>query len=231
MSERFSDAAAADVSAETSDRTPAEALGRQGILGPHLSALSALAREAERTLEEDVERYADRAGSALRDGGTLFFAGNGGSAATVEHVAAEYAVRFRRDRPPLPAVALTAGTSALTAAANDFGFEEVFARLLRASARAGDLLVLHSTSGRSRNVIRAAEVAAELDLGTVGMLAGDGGALAEVVDLPIVVPTRSTARAQELHLALEHAVADRIDATFAVGAGEKEREDRDGSGP
>lgn len=231
MSERAGDAAGTGVSTETSDRRPAPGLGRQGILGPHLSALAALAREVERTLEEDVERYADWAGSALRDGGTLFFAGNGGSAATVEHVAAEYAVRFRRERPPLPAVALTAGSSALTAAANDFGFEEVFAHPLRGRARPGDLLVLHSTSGRSRNVIRAAEVAAELDLGTVGMLAGDGGTLAEVVDLPIVVPTRSTARAQEIHLALEHAVADRIDASFAVGAGEKELENRAGSGP
>jgi D-sedoheptulose 7-phosphate isomerase len=185
----------------------------------------------ERTLEADVARYAEWAESALREDGTLFFAGNGGSAATVEHVAAEYAVRFRRGRPPLPAVALTAGSSALTAAANDFGFEEVFARPLRGRARAGDLLVLHSTSGRSRNVIRAAEVAAELNVGTVGMLAGDGGTLAELVDLPIVVPTRSTARAQEIHLALEHAVADRIDAIFAGGAGERDMENRDGSRP
>ncbi|MFW6192889.1 MAG: D-sedoheptulose-7-phosphate isomerase [Gemmatimonadota bacterium] len=231
MSERSSDTARGRVSAQSSDRGPAPALGRQGILGPHLSALAGLAREVERTLAEDVERYAAWAASALRDGGTLFFAGNGGSAATAEHVAAEYAIRFRRERPPLPAVALTAGSSALTAAANDFGFQEVFARPLRGRARTGDLLVLHSTSGRSRNVIRAAEVAAGLDVGTVGMLAGDGGALAQLVDLPIVVPTRSTARAQEIHLALEHAVADRIDAVFAVGGGEEDMESRVGSGP
>lgn len=191
-------------------------LGVQGVLGPHLAALAGLVREVELRLGDEVERYAAWAERCLREGGTLFFAGNGGSAATAEHVAAEYLVRFRRERRPLPAVALTAGSAALTAAANDFGYEEVFARLLRGLARAGDLVVLHSTSGRSTNVVRAAEVAAELDLRTVGMLAGDGGSVAAAVDLPLIVPTRSTARAQELHLALEHAVVDRIDAAFTT---------------
>lgn len=186
------------------------------VLLPHLKALAALTSRAG-ALEEAAARYARWVEATLRDGGKLLFCGNGGSAATAEHVAAEYAVRFRRSRDPLPAVALTGSGASTTAAANDFTFEEVFTRQLRALARPGDLLVVHSTSGESENVVRAVRTATEMSLRSVGLLAGDGGRVAGQVGLALVVPTDSVARAQEIHLAIEHAVADRVDRAFADG--------------
>lgn len=186
------------------------AVGAAAAAGAYLTrgleGLAAAARAAVPELRPGVERYAGWVRETLEGGGTLFFAGNGGSAATAEHVAAEYVGRFRRDRRPLAAVALPAGVAALTASANDFGFREVYARALRALARPGDLAVLHSTSGNSANLVRAAAEAAELGIRTVGLLAADGGRLRELVDLALVTPTRDPAVAQELHLVIEHAV-------------------------
>lgn len=184
------------------------------LLASHMDELAALASRAADELERDAARYARWVLETFRSGGKLILCGNGGSAATTEHAAAEYAVRFRRRRRPLPAVALSASGSAVTAAGNDFGFEETFARQLRAQADSGDLLVVHSTSGESENVVRAVNTATEMSLRSVGLLAGGGGRLASLVSLALVVPTDETARAQEIHMALEHAVADRVDAVF-----------------
>lgn len=192
-----------------------EGAGR--VLGPHLEALAALASRTGAALEEGTARYARWVERTLRDGGKLLYCGNGGSAAIVEHAAAEYTVRYRRQRDPLPALALPSSGPATTAAANDFGFEEVFARQLRALAGPGDLVVVHSTSGESENVVRAVRTATEMSLRSVGLLAGDGGRVGEQVSLPLVVPTDDVARAQEMHLAIEHAVADRVDRIFAEG--------------
>jgi len=180
-----------------------------------LRALSAAAETAAVELETEAAAYAELALDALQRGGRLLFCGNGGSAATVEHVAAEYLIRFRRDRGPLPAIALTAGSAMITAAANDFGFEQVFVRPLRALGRPGDLLVIHSTSGASPNCLAAARAARELDIRTVALMGASGGALAELVDLAIRAPSDVTATIQEIHLAIEHAVADHVDAGFA----------------
>lgn len=185
----------------------------------HLRHLSAAAEKAASEVAEPAARYADLVLATLDAGGRLFFCGNGGSAATTEHIATEYAVRFRRSRGPLPALALTAGTASLTAAANDFGFEHVFARALRAHARPGDLLVLHSTSGRSPNLLEAAKIAREMDVRTVALLGRSGRELAARVDLSVEVPAGETALVQEIHLALEHAVADFVDARLADRAG------------
>lgn len=185
------------------------------LLAPQLEALAALASRTAAALEDGTARYARWAEATLRDGGKLIFCGNGGSAATAEHVAAEYAVRFRRRRDPLPALSLTESGPATTAAANDYGYEEVFSRRLRALARPGDLLVVHSTSGESENVIRAVRTATEMSLRSVGLLAGDGGRVAGQVSLALVVPTDDVARAQELHMAIEHTVADRVDRVFS----------------
>lgn len=187
------------------------------LLGPRLEALAELASRTAAALEDGTARYARWVEATLRDGGKLIFCGNGGSAATVEHVAAEYAVRYRRQRDPLPALALTASGPMTTAAANDFTYEEVFAHQLRALARPGDLVVVHSTSGESENVIRAVRTATEMSLRSVGLLAGDGGRVAGQVSLALVVPTDEVARAQEMHLAIEHAVADEVDRIFAEG--------------
>lgn len=184
-------------------------------LTAHLEELAAVASRTAAALDEGLERYARWAIETLEGDGRLILCGNGGSAATVEHVAAEYLVRFRRSRRSLPAIALTASGAAVTAASNDFGHEEVFARQLRGLAGPGDLLVVHSTSGESENVVRAVRAATELGLRSVGLLASGGGRIGGMVRLPLVVPTDETARAQEVHLALEHAVADRVDAHFA----------------
>lgn len=186
---------------------------RDGLL-----ELAELARVSAETLAGPVAAVAERIESVLQAGGTLYFCGNGGSAADAQHLAAEYVVRFRRERGGLPAIALTVDSSVLTAAANDFGFEQVFARQIEALGSPGDLLVLHSTSGESDNLVAAAESARTRGIGTVAFLARGGGRLAGLVDVAIVVPTDVTARAQEMHLALGHLVCDVVDEAFAERA-------------
>lgn len=182
------------------------------------SSLRALSVAADRAADElvgDVGRYAEWAIETLEGGGRLLFCGNGGSAATVEHIATEYVVRFRRRREPLPAVALTAGSALLTASANDFGYDQVFVRSLRALGRPGDLLTVHSTSGASPNCLAAVRAAGEIGMRTVALTGAAGGELAELTELAIRAPSDDTATIQEIHLAVEHAVADHVDAHFA----------------
>lgn len=186
------------------------------VLEGALGRLADLAIATATRLGDPAERYAEWAVETLRRDARLLFCGNGGSAATAQHVAAEYVVRFRRRRRPLAALALTTNSSVLTAAANDFDFDEIFARQIRALARTEDLLVVHSTSGNSPNLVRAAEEARALGLRSVGLLGAGGGDLETLVDLPLAVPAAETARAQELHLALEHAVVERVDDVFAA---------------
>lgn len=149
--------------------------------------------------------------AAWARGGTVFFAGNGGSAADAQHLAAEYVVRFARDRAPRAALALTTDSSVLTAGGNDLGFEQVFARQVEALAREGDVLVLHSTSGRSPNLLAAARSARSRGVTVVGFLGRDGGELAPLVDHAFIVPADDTGRIQELHLAAQHIIAAQLD--------------------
>ncbi len=158
-----------------------------------------------------IEEMSAEAAGVIESGGTLFFCGNGGSAADAQHLAAEYIVRFRANRRALPAVALTTDSSVITAAGNDFGFEEIFARQIEALARPGDLVFLHSTSGNSANLLRAAAVARSLGVRTVALLARGGGNLKDAVDRALVIPTDQTAEAQELHLMIGHLVCERIE--------------------
>lgn len=151
----------------------------------------------------------------LAEGGTLFFCGNGGSAADAQHIATEYTIRYLRARRSLRAVALTTDTSAITAAGNDFSFDEIFSRQLEGLGRRGDLLVVHTTSGNSPNCVRAIEVARQMGIASLALTARDGGKVKHVADLTIIVPTTRTDRAQELHLAIEHAICDVIDAEVA----------------
>ena len=171
--------------------------------------LAALATLAGRVAAEHADAIARLAGlysGTLKRGGTLFFAGNGGSAADAQHVAAEYVVRYSRTRRGLPAIALTTDTSLLTACGNDLGFDEIFARQAEALIRSGDLLVLHSTSGESPNVARAAQAARAKGATIVALLGKDGGPVRELVDDYLVIPSEDTARIQELHLAVEHVI-------------------------
>ena len=128
-------------------------------------------------------------------------------------------VRFAREREPLAAVALTTDTSVLTAGGNDYGFQRVFERQVKALGRPGDLLVLHSTSGESENLLLAVRAAREAGVSTAALLAKGGGRLADAVDLALVVPTDSTARAQEMHLLIGHIVCDLVDEARAGPAG------------
>lgn len=185
----------------------------------HLREHSDVVDRLAETMAGEIEALASRALETMRLGGKLLFCGNGGSAADAQHLAAEYVVRFSRDRAPLPALALTTDTSVLTAAGNDYGFDRVFERQVQALARPDDLLIVHSTSGDSENLVRAVEAAGELDVGTAGLLARGGGRLASAVDLAIVVPTASTARAQEMHLLIGHIVCEIVDEALAEANG------------
>jgi D-sedoheptulose 7-phosphate isomerase len=175
--------------------------------------LDELASEAAacKSLADGVVGVAERYAAVLKGGGTLYFCGNGGSAADAQHLAAEYVVRYSKNRRPLAAVALTTDTSILTAAANDLGFEQVFARQVEALCGPGDLLVLHSASGKSPNLLAAARAARARGAGTVAFLGAGGGPLASLVDQAIVVPSDATGRIQILHLALEHLIVELVE--------------------
>ena len=181
----------------------------------HMQTLARNAEVAADLVAGPAARYAELVRETLLGGGKLLYVGNGGSAAAAEHIATEYVVRLRRERRALPAIALTATTATLSAAANDFGFERAFARVFEAHARPGDLLVLHSTSGNSANLLETVEVAARIPVTTVALLDRDGGRLAPLVDLAIKVPADDSASVQALQLAIEHAVADLVDSWFA----------------
>jgi len=176
-----------------------------------LEALAGLAARVSADQAEEIAAIADRYESTLRGGGTLFFAGNGGSAADAQHLATEYVVRYQTTRPAMRAIALTTDTSLLTACANDLGFDEVFARQVEALAEPGDLLVLHSTSGESPNVIRAAQAAKARGVTVVAFLGRNGGQLKALADVALVIPADDTARIQELHLAIEHVICDLVE--------------------
>lgn len=184
---------------------------------PLLTALRELADTATRsaqTLEADIGVALAMVQTAVAVRGTLFFCGNGGSAADAQHMATEYVVRYTRNRRAYPAVALTTDTSLITAAGNDFGFDQIFARQVEALARPGDLLIIHSTSGNSPNVLLAAEAARAKGVPVLALAAKDGGKLRDVATHTIVIPTDRTDRAQEIHLCIQHAICDAIEATL-----------------
>ena len=182
---------------------------------PFTAALHDLAATATRvaaTMGAELDEALRLVRETVRAGGTLFFCGNGGSAADAQHMATEYVVRYMRNRRAYPAIALTTDTSLLTAAGNDIGFENVFARQVEALCRPGDLLVIHSTSGNSPNVLRAAEAARGKGVRVLAFSARDGGELRAVADHSVIVPTDRTDRAQELHLCIEHVICDTVEA-------------------
>jgi D-sedoheptulose 7-phosphate isomerase len=180
------------------------------------TALATLAGRIAAEHADTIVRLAGVYAAALKRGGTIFFAGNGGSAADAQHVAAEYVIRFTHDRRALAAVAITTDTSVITAGANDLGFDEIFARQTEALVRKGDLLVIHSTSGGSKNMIRAVEVAKAKGATTVGILGKDGGPVRSMVDDYIVIPSSETTHIQELHLAVEHVIVALVERELGI---------------
>jgi D-sedoheptulose 7-phosphate isomerase len=179
-----------------------------------LIELADLARRVAETMQPELEKAHAMVRATVDRQGTLFFCGNGGSAADAQHMATEYVVRYMRTRRAYPAVALTTDTSLLTAAGNDLGFDQVFARQVEALGKPGDLLIIHSTSGNSPNVLRAAEAAKARGLDVLAFSARDGGALRELATHNVIIPTQRTDRAQELHLCIEHIICDMIDQTL-----------------
>lgn len=162
-------------------------------------------------LLETVRTVSSRLVAGYRSGKRVFMCGNGGSAADAQHFAAELTGHFLIDRPPLGAEALHANTSHLTAVANDYDYDTVFARALEASARPGDTLFAISTSGNSQNIIRAAMKAKELNVAVVAMTGESGGRLAAFADFLINVPSRETGRIQESHIVFIHAIAEQVE--------------------
>ena len=154
--------------------------------------------------------------TTIKDGGKLLLFGNGGSAADAQHLATELTVRYKRDRAPIAAIALTTDTSALTAIGNDLGFDELFARQVRALGNTGDVAIGISTSGRSPNVLRALEAAKEMGLVVAGLSGGDGGAMAGLADPLLIVPSTTTARIQEMHITLGQMLCGALELTLGL---------------
>jgi D-sedoheptulose 7-phosphate isomerase len=171
----------------------------------------AQAAQATKALSDRVARLAGRYAEVLRGGGTLYFCGNGGSAADAQHLAAEYVVRYAANRRPLAAVALTTDSSILTAGGNDLGFEQIFARQIEALCHADDLLILHSTSGESPNLLAAARAARGLGVPTVAFLGKGGGALEGLVDEALVIPSHTTSQVQLIQMALQHLIVEAVE--------------------
>ena len=167
-------------------------------------------------LGPEVERAAQCLSDALHGGGKLMFCGNGGSAADSQHLASEFTGRFINDRRPLAALALSTDSSALTCIANDYAFDQVFERQLRALGRKGDVLVAISTSGRSANVLRAVQAARESGISVVGLLGRDGGTLKPHCDVALVVPSDTTARIQEAHIFIGHTLCAMVESALGL---------------
>jgi len=166
-------------------------------------------------LATDVSSGVDMIYSSLAAGGQLLIAGNGGSAADAQHIAAELTGRFLRERQPIRAIALHANTSALTAIGNDYGYEQVFARELTAHARPGDVLLAISTSGNSANILCAIEAARQCKVTVIGLTGESGGQMRSTCDLCLCVSSKSTARIQEMHITIGHAICELLEERLA----------------
>ena len=155
--------------------------------------------------------FAEKIALALTSDRKLLLCGNGGSAADAQHIAAEFINRYELERPPLPAIALTTDTSILTSVGNDYSFNEIFSKQIKALGVEGDVLLAISTSGNSTNIIEAVKAAKSLGIFTVGLTGGEGGQLASLVDLSLVVKSSVTARIQETHILVGHIICELVD--------------------
>lgn len=177
-------------------------------LADHLNVLQKL---MDSDLPEKLETCAKYVEKALAEGHKVLFCGNGGSAADSQHLAAEFVGRFQKERKGLPAIALTVDTSILTAVANDYGYDTIFARQVQALGEPGDVLVGISTSGNSKNVLLAIEEAKAKGITCIGMTAEGGGKMAAACDICLAVPAKVTARAQEMHILMGHILCELVD--------------------
>ena len=176
----------------------------KSILNEHLSV-------CKKIEPSSIERLAASMGEALKKGNKLLICGNGGSAADAQHLAAELTGRFKKERKGLAGLALTTDTSALTAIANDYGYEQVFSRQVEALGKKGDVLLLISTSGNSSNLLLAAKKAREMGIAILGLLGKGGGKARELCDFSIIVPSDNTPRIQEMHGLILHVICELMD--------------------
>lgn len=181
----------------------------KNAIDKHREALTCLEKQTK-TIEEIASLFK----STLQGGGKIIFCGNGGSAADSQHLAAEFVGRFKKERFPLPSLALSCNTSILTAIGNDYGFEEIFSKQIEAVATEKDIVIGISTSGYSENVIRAILKAKELGIHTVGFLGKDGGKLKELVDTSLVIEIEDTPRIQEMHILIGHIICEIVEETL-----------------
>lgn len=178
----------------------------------HLS----VAQETFSLLEPVIQEWTDKAAQVIQAGGKIMFCGNGGSAGDAQHIAAELSVRFIDDRPPIAGLCLSLDPSAITACANDFGYEHVFARQVEALGREGDMIVGISTSGKSSNVLKALEMAKTKNIYTVGLTGKAGDAMKDLCDIFIQVPASKTANIQEMHIFLGHVFCAGLEQTLQL---------------
>ena len=168
----------------------------------------------DRDLLQEIRDIAQVCTEAFCEGNKVLFCGNGGSAADAQHLAAEFSGRFYYDRPPLPSEALHVNTSFLTAVANDYSFDDVYARLLAGTGDEGDVLIALSTSGRSKNIIKALKKANELGMITIGFTGSSGGEMKALCDYLIAVPSEDTPRIQEIHIMIGHIICEMVESNL-----------------
>jgi len=176
----------------------------EALLSSKISTLAALLSSLLNQHEEVFNQSAVAFAKALEQGKTIFWCGNGGSAAESSHLAVELIGRFKNNRRPLPSISLNSDTSAITCIANDFGYDEIFARQLEGLAKEGDVLVVLSTSGKSENILRALRKAKELGVTSIALLGKGGGEAANLANHTIIIESSETARIQEIHLLIGH---------------------------
>lgn len=178
----------------------------------------AVAKATRQALAEPFDRMLAAATACIRSGGKILFFGNGGSAADAQHLATELTVRYKTDRAPIAAIALTTDTSALTAIGNDFGFEYLFSRQVEALGKKGDVIIAISTSGNSKNVINALTAARKMGIVTVGFSGKTGGNMAPLCDILLNVPSTTTARIQEMHITLGQMLCGALEINLGLVA-------------
>lgn len=206
---RFPELASAWSNEDMSQQGPAMF---QKTFNDHIQVASDTAKRLEMPLAALVEACAQ----SVMAGGKLMFLGNGGSAADAQHIATELSVRYVGDRAPIAALALTTDTSVLTAAANDMGYEQVFARQVQALGRAGDVVIGISTSGKSPNVVLALEAARKMGIVTAAFTGDDGAKMTALADHLINVPSKVTARIQEMHITLGHLLCETLEKRLGL---------------
>lgn len=175
-----------------------------------------VAKKTLKLLSKKIEKSSDVIAKSLKTGGTIFWCGNGGSAADSQHIAAEFIGRFKKDRRPLRSIALTTDTSILTCISNDYSFEDIFSRQLNALGRKSDVLVAITTSGESLNIKKVLVQAQKMRIKTIGLFGKKGGVCKNYTDIPMIVPSDTTARIQELHILIAHLLCELVEKKLGL---------------